>query len=277
MNRKIIPEIPVIDNYGNEVDYVFNLLQAVFAVTGKVVDIAEIAVYSGMANRFVWIPGKWAGGNESIESINETPFETEICILKTFGWDAECIIVKRDSDNKLLSPGKERIRQDFVDAIDKDHPVLYRTLNCHRLNMIIGYENDGSKIVSKDAVDPVNGVHTDSETVFRDNWEEIITEYILLKKKIETASERDRILDVLKMIVARARITVDICGKNVGFAAWESYLHDLEFDDFSVLSLDEVQSRFGIYCDGLCQIWGRNASLPYFHLLHIRELSLQFI
>jgi len=266
MSRKIISNIPEIDNNGNEVDYVFNLLQAVFAIMGTKVDKSEIAVHSGIANRFVWVPGRWAGGNESIESTNETPFETEIRIFKTFGWDARYITVLRDGSKKPLNTDNKQIRYDFVDAIDKDYPVLYRTVHCKRLNIIIGYEDNGSKIICKDAVETA-GVNTNSETVFRDNWEDIITEYILLKEKTEPAPERERALCTLELIVNRARSTDYICNKKVGLAAWESFLHDLEFDDFSQLTHDEIRRRMGIYCDGLCQIWGRNASLPYYRQL----------
>ena len=45
---------------------------------------------------------------------------------------------------------------------------------------------------------------------------------------------------------------------------WESYLHDLEHDDFSPIDDSESGRRFGIYCDGLCQIWARNESLAFY-------------
>jgi len=264
MSRKIIPNIPVIDNYGNEVDYGFNLLKALFAIAGENVEKAELAVYSGMANRFVWKPGKWAGGNEVMDSINETPFEAEIRLLKTIGWDAKYITVQRDSDGNPLNMDSEQIRQDFVAAIDRGYPVLFQTLRCRRLNMIIGYENDGRKLIAKVAVDATGGGHADSETEILDNWEETMTGYILLKEKRETAPERERLLDLFKLIVSRAYKTDDICDKKVGFAAWESYLHDLEHDDFSSLDDKQVWKRMGIYCDGLCQIWARNESLPFY-------------
>jgi len=88
--------------------------------------------------------------------------------------------------------------------------------------------------------------------------------YILLKEKSETAPERERVIDLFKLVVSRAHCTDDVCGKKVGFAAWESYLHDLEYNDFSVIDDNEVGRRLGVYMDGLCQIWARNESLPFY-------------
>ena len=262
LNRKIIPNIPEIDNYGNEVDYGFNLLKALFAIAGEDVEKAELAVYSGMANRFVWTPGRWVYGNEVMDSINETPFEAEIRLLKTIGWDAKYITVHRDNDGKPLNMDNVQIRQDFVAAIDRGYPVLFQTLRCRRLNMIIGYEDSGRKLISKVAIEDPRGVHGDSETSILEDWENTMSEYILLKEKQKTAPERERLLDLFQLIVSRACRTEDICGKKVGFAAWQSYLHDLEYDDFSSLDDKDVGRRMGIYCDGLCQIWARNESLP---------------
>ena len=266
MSRKIIPNIPVIDNYGNEVDYGFNLLKAIFAIAGEEVEKAELAVYSGMANRFVWMPGKWAGGNEVMDSINETPFEAEIRLLQTIGWVAKYITVHRDKNGSPLNMDNEQIRRDFVDAIDRGYPVLFQTLRCRRLNIVVGYESDGQKIITKEAVD-TNGVNVDSETNVLNDWEDTMTGYILLKEKRETAPERERLLDLFKLIVSHAHRTDDICKKKVGFAAWQSYLHDIEHDDFSAFDDKEVGRRFGIYCDGLCQIWARNESLPFYRNL----------
>ena len=272
MSRKIIPNVPVIDNYGNEVDYGFNLLKAIFAIAGENVDKAELAVYSGMANRFVWTPGKWAGGNEVMDSINETPFESEIRLLQTIGWVAKYITVHHDKNGNPLNMDSEQICRDFVNAIDTGYPVLFQTLRCRRLNMAIGYERDGKKLIIKEAIE-TNGTHTDSETAVLDDWENTMTGYILLKEKRETAPERERILDLFRFVVSRWHRSDDICKKKVGFAAWQSYLYDIEYDDFSSIDDKGSGKRFGIYCDGLCQIWARNESLPFYRDLAERYLE----
>ena len=124
MSRRIIPNIPVIDNYGNEVNYIINLLEATFSVAGKETDKAELAAYSGMSNRFCWTDGKWVHGNEAVDSINETPFEADVRLLKAIGWAAKYITVHRDKDGSPLNTDNEQIRQDFVATIDKGYPVL---------------------------------------------------------------------------------------------------------------------------------------------------------
>jgi len=266
MSRKIIPHIPEVGYYGNEVDYVFNLLEATFAGAGENIDKAELAVYSGIANRLVWKPGDWNFGYEAMDSIDQAPFETKLRLLKTFGWDAKYIKVLR-GDGKPLNTDNEQIRRDFVESIDKGYPVMYHVAN-HRHYMLIGYENDGSVIVGKGGIDGENDEKI-SETIIQKNWEETISEYILLKEKSEPVPERERFLDLLKLIVSRARRTDKINGMNIGFAAWEAYLHDLEFSDFSKLSLDELGrgGRMGVYCDGLCQIWERSSTLPYYKII----------
>jgi len=270
VNRKIIPNIPEVDYYGNEVDYIFNLLTATFAGAGDKIDRAELAVYSGVANRFVWKAGDWNFGYEAMDSIDQTPFETKLRLLRTFGWDARYIKVLRDSDGKPLNTDSEQIRRDFVGSIDVGHPIMYqmndhKNMNFHRPYVLIGYENDGSKIISKGGLDGEND-EKKSETITHENWEETVSEYILLKNKSEPMPERERFLDLLKLIVSRARNTNLINEMNVGFAAWEAYLNDLEFSDFSQLTLEEIgiAGRMGIYCDGLCQIWERNGTLPYY-------------
>jgi len=269
MSRRIIPNIPVIDNYGNEVNYIINLLEATFSAAGKETDKAELAAYSGMSNRFCWTDGEWVHGNEAMDSINETPFEAEVRLLKAIGWVAKYITVHRDKDGSPLNTDNEQIRQDFVAAIDKGYPVLYMDAETHRYNIVIGYEDNGHKIICKNHV-PTLAVHIDSETVLLADWEKTITEYILLKEKVELAPERERALDLFRLIVSLAHRTDEMNGKKVGFAAWESYLRMLEHDDFSALSLDELgmpDGRMCIYCDGLCQIYGRKEALPYYRAL----------
>ncbi|MCL2815501.1 MAG: hypothetical protein FWD23_12945, partial [Oscillospiraceae bacterium] len=267
MQRKIIPNIPEINYYGNEVDYVFSLLASIFNGAGDKTELAELAVYSGMANRFVWIPGSWSRGCECLGSIDETPYENIVRLLKTFGWEAKCIKVLRDNQGKPLNTDNEQIKKDFVDSIDKGFPIMSLCTKNHRFNAVIGYENCGSTIVCKEGTDGENNEKI-SVTVSRDNWEDTISDYILLKEKSAPVPERERFLDLLKLIVYRARRTDKIKGKmNVGFAAWEAYLYMLEHEDLSELSPNEVNDILGQYCDGLCQIWGRNGGLPYFRSL----------
>jgi len=270
MRRKIIPNIPNVDYNGNEVDYVFNLLAATFAGAGETIDQAELAAYSGMANRFVWKPDAWQVGYEALDSIDQTPFETMIRLLKSFGWDAKYVSVLRDSDGKPLNTDSEQIRRDFVDSIDNGYPILhhmgnYEDSKYHRPCVTIGYESDGSVIITKSGLDGEDAYSEKfSETIAHENWEQAVSAYVILKGKVAALPERERFLELLKLIVSRANMTDKINGMHVGFAAWEAYLHDIEFSDFSHLSPEEVGARMGVYCDGLCQIWGRNAGLPFY-------------
>lgn len=270
MERKIIPNIPDVVYYGNEVDYIFSLLASIFNGAGDKTELAELAVYSGMANRFVWIPGCWSRGCECLGSIDETPYEDIVRLLKTFGWEAKCIKVLRDKQGKPLNTDSYKIKNDFVDSIDKGFPIMSLSTKNHRFNAVIGYENCGSTIVCKEGTDGPNNEKT-SVTNTRDNWEDTISDYILLKEKNETAPERERFLDLLKLIVYRARRTDKIKGKmNVGFAAWKEYLYMLEHENLSESSSEKVNDILGQYCDGLCQIWGRNGGLPYYRSLASR-------
>ena len=267
MERKIIPNIPDVVYYGSEVDYAFSLLASIFNGAGDKTELAELAVYSGMANRFVWIPGSWSRGCECLGSIDETPYEDIVRLLKTFGWEAKCIKVLRDGDGKPLNTDNEQIKNDFVDSIDRGFPVMSLSSKNHRFNVVIGYENGGNTIVCKEGTDGPNDEKI-SVTTTRDILEEAVSDYILLKEKSETVPERERFLDLLKLIVFRARRTDKIHGnKHVGFAAWEAYLHMLEHEDLSELLPEQVNNILGQYCDGLCQIWGRNGGLPYYRSL----------
>jgi len=273
MERKIIPNIPEVNYDGNEVNYVFSLLTSIFNGAGDNAELAELAVYSGMANRFVWIPGSWSRGCECLGSIDETPYEDIVRLLKTFGWEAKCIKVLRDNQENPLNMDSEQIKKDFVNSIDKGFPVMSLSTKNHRFNAVIGYENCGSTIICKEGTDGPNYEHL-SGTVSRDHWEDTISDYILLKEKNETTPERVRFLELLKLIVYRARRTDKIDSKtmqvssaNVGFAAWEAYLYMLAHEDLSEQPSGKVIDVLGQYCDGLCQIWGRNGGLPYYRSL----------
>ena len=267
MDKNIIPNIPEINYDGNEVDYVFNLLVSIFNGAGDKTELAELAVYSGMANRFVWIPGSWSRGCECLGSIDEAPYEDILRLLNFYRWEAKCVKVHRDIQGNPLNTDNDQIRTDFVCSIDKGFPIMSLSTNNHRFNAVIGYENSGCAIVCKEGTDGPNGERM-SVTSTRDNWEVAISDYIVLLKKNETAPERERFLDLLRLIVFRARRTDKIKGViNVGFAAWEAYLHMLEHEDLSELPPEKVGDILGQYCDGLCQIWGRNGGLPYYRSL----------
>lgn len=269
MNRKIIPNIPKIGYYGNETEFGVNLLAAAFNITGDKIDRSELSFYSGMSNHFCWIEGDWLGsrGCECFGNNNETPFHEELRLLKTIGWSAVYVIVKRDNNGKVLNIDKEQIKHDFTESIGKGYPILSKRTDNHRYNIIIGYEDDGDKIVYKEATDEDE---KDVETLVHNNWQDEIEYYILLKERLKPAPERRRILEQLKLIVGHARRTDKIRGSILsGFSAWNAYLHMLEYEDLSSLPLDmgkdSVKLRLEIYCDGLCQIWQRHASLDYLY------------
>lgn len=271
MNRKIIPNIPDIGYYGNETDFAVNLLASTFQIAGTKMDRSELMFYSGMANHFCWIEDNWLGsrGCECFGNNNETPFEEELRLLKTIGWSAKYVIISRDKDGKMLNTDEEQIKRDFVESIDKGYPILARCISNHRYNIVIGYEDNGRKIIRKEAVDEKDG-HKGVETFEYENWENDLRDYIILKKPLEPVPERQRVLEQLKHIVAHARRTDKIRGFiSSGFAAWEAYLHMLEHEDLSSLPLDapnedSISLRLGIYCDGLCQIWERHSALDYY-------------
>ena len=279
MNRKIIQNIPVINYDGNETDFGVNVLAATFDVTGVKTDKTELAFYSGMANHFCWIEGGWvqSRGQECFGNNGETIFEEELRFLKIMGWSAKYVVVNRDKDGTMLNTDGEQIKRDFVESIDKGYPILLRRVKNNRYSFCIGYENDGDIIIFKEAVDKYDGSDDPkiTETSTQENWQNVIRNYIVLKERLEPVSERRRVLEQLEYIIARARKTDKIKGRiSSGFAAWEAFLHMLEHEDLSLLPLledvpdkDSVQLRLGIYCDGLCQIWGRHAALPYYRSL----------
>jgi AraC-like DNA-binding protein len=209
MKRKIIPDIPDITYYGNETDYSVNLLAATFSIAGTKMDRAELAFYSGMANHFCWVEGDWvrSRGCECFGNINETPFQEELRLLKTIGWSAKYVVVSRDKDGTMLNTDEEQIKRDFVESIDKGFPILLKRINTGTYSITIGYEDDGKKIVCKEAVGGGVGEHKDAETFVYENWHEVVLDYIVLNKRLEPVPERQRVLEQLKLITAHARRT----------------------------------------------------------------------
>jgi len=280
--RKVLPNVPVLSYDGNNVAFFTALLEATLRSVGEECDKSKLAVLSGEGNRFCWTAdGTWVRGCEMAESINEHPFDAEKRVLTALGWSVKCVIVERGADGNFVNTDLPKIRQDFVESIDRGFPVLIQYIDhadCNR-DLFFGYEDGGKKVIAYYYNKPGEGggFQSDATPVAWDNWEGNLTWYILLQNKNESASPRETALAMFANIVAHARKTEEIRGKKVGFAAWESFLHHLEHDDFSDLPLnkpdpaDSVAVRFGIYCDALCQIWGRNEALPYY-----RSLAEQF-
>lgn len=275
MRRKLIPNVPEIPYDGNNAAFFITLLEATLKGLGEECDKAKLIALSGEGNRFCWTDGAWVFGNEITESINETPFETENRVLSAIGWNAKYITVQRGPDGRLMNTDTAQIRQDFISAIDRGFPVLirYREHADCDLNVFFGYEDNGEKIIGynyNNGYAPGVSLPTEvSVPVTWDQWENNIAGYILLQEKTDAASERSAALAAFRFISDHARKTSEIRGKKVGLAAWESFLHHLEQDDFSQLSSEEIKSRFFIYCDALCQIDARKGALPYYR--HLAE------
>ena len=94
-------------------------------------------------------------------------------------------------------------------------------------------------------------------------------DYIVLKERLESVFEWQRVLEQLERIIAHARGTDKIRGFILsGNAVWKAYLHMIEYEDSSEIPLDigedNVSLRLGVYCDGLCQIRERHEALPYY-------------
>jgi AraC-like DNA-binding protein len=273
MERKIIPNIPVIDYDGNNAAFFITLLVATLQGIGEDCDRAKLVALSGEGNRFCWTDDAWVFGNETTESINETPFETEYRVLTAIGWSCKYILVQRDKDMNYMNTSPTQIRQDFINTIDSGFPVLIRYLDhadCD-INVFFGYEDEGQKIIGYNYNNGYQvGVSQPIDvnvSVAWDDWENNIAGYILFQKKEESATERSTALSTFKIICEHARKTREIHGKKIGLSAWESFLYHLEFDDFNELSLSDVGNRFIIYCDALCQIYARKEPLPYYQSL----------
>jgi len=273
---RMIPNVPVFYYDGTNAGFFNTLLAAALKCLGEECDRAKLTALSGEGNRFCWMDGKWCGGCEGPEAINEKPWETESRILTAIGWKAKYTTVARDSSGGYTNTDPAQIRRDFVGSIDKGFPVIAQLVKHpeSNINLFFGYEDDGKKIISYDYVKdfkPGVSKHEEYEAVAEDNWENNIAGYILLQGKEETASERNTALSAFKWISQHARRTTEINGKLVGFAAWESYLRMIEHDNFARVSSREVRARLGIYFDAMGQINERKAALPYY-----RSLSEQF-
>ena len=268
---RMIPNVPAIKYDGNNAGIYVTMLHTALQSMGEACDKAKLTALSGAGNRFCWMNGKWYGGCEMPAAINETPYETESRVLNALGWQAKYVTVRRDSSGGYINTDPAQIRRDFIESIDKGFPViayLVKRPDCN-LNLFFGYEDNGRKIISYNYSDGSGGAQLNlseenEKPVAEENWEDNITGYILLQEKEATASERDIALAAFQWISQHARRTKEINGKLVGFAAWEAWIHLLEHDKFTFLSLKEVSKRFGPHCDAVGQINERRGALPYY-------------
>jgi len=271
MSRKLIPNVPEIAYDGNNAAFFITLLKATLHSMGEEHDYAKLTALSGEGNRFCWTDGTWIFGNEVAESINETPVETQHRVLSAIGWNAKYITIQRDRDGNYMNIDRLQIRQDFISSIDNGFPVIARlNMDDNDLNVFFGYTDDGEKIIGyKYNVNHMKNTPPVDATipVEFENWENKLYGYILLQSKSEASDERSTALATFKTISMHANKPNEINGKRIGFAAWESFLHHLEHDDFTALVHPELRDRFIIYCDALCQIHARIGAIPYYESL----------
>lgn len=280
MSRKLISNVPLITMTSDGYSYLTSFVGALYGAlksVGENYDNSELLSYSGLGNRLCWTAGKWIFGNEDIENCNAYPFEIQSRLLSAIGWKVKRIVIERDDNRRPLNITEEKIRQDFIDSLNKGIPVLAQGITddgCkHDYDVFYGYEDDGEKIIGWDYY------QNNDQPFIRENWERELVSYVLLTEKAGPESERKRIISAFRAITAHARQS-EIRGRKVGFAAWESLLNQLEHDDFSKCSLhpsedtpndengvNSLEHRFIIYCDALCQINQRGQILPYYEKL----------
>ncbi len=284
MERRFIPNIPLItmsaDAYVYQTSFIGALYGALIGV-GEEYTHPELLAYSALGNRLCWTPCRWIFGNEMIENNMEYPFEAQNRTLNAIGWEIRKTDVERDIEGNSINITDEQIRRDYVDSINKGIPVLVQGITndgCkHDYDVFFGYEDNGNKIIGWDYY------QDDAEPFVREKWERELISYILLTKKTEPISDRERVINMFKSIVEYSR-KKEIRGKKVAFAAWEAFLRDLEDNDFLNCSLrssndtpqvekerqahatgvHNLEQRFIIYCDALSQIFQRRELSKYF-------------
>ncbi|BCJ97454.1 helix-turn-helix transcriptional regulator [Anaerocolumna chitinilytica] len=277
MTRKLISNVPLITMSSDNMSYMTSFTGALYGVLKSMDEDfsnSQLLAYSGFGNRFCWTAGKWIFGNEDFENCNDTPYKNQMRLLNAIGWKVKIITLLRDETGSLINTEEKQIRQDFVDSINKGIPVLAQGITddgCkHEFDVFFGFEENGEKIIGWDYY------QEHDRPLVRANWEKELNAYILLTEKTQPKSEKECIMEAFKIITAHARKN-EIHGRKVGFAAWEAFLTQLEFDDFSKCcvyasddladSTDGVNSlehRFIIYCDTLGQIYQRNNILDYY-------------
>ncbi len=276
MTRKLIPNVPLITMSADGFAYLTSFTGALYGALKSLCDdydYAQILAYSGFGNRLCWSDGKWVFGNEIIENCNLYPFESQSRLLNYIGWRTHVVSIERNPDGELVNIDEKQMRRDFVDSINKGIPVLAQGITndgCkHDYSIFFGFEEDGRILIGWDYY------QNDNNPLSRENWEKEIKSYILLTDRVTAKTEEECIISMFKQVVKLARIE-EIRGKKIGIAAWQSFLHQLETDDFSKCSLlasgdtppdhdaDNVAHRFIIYCDALTQISQRSSILPYY-------------
>lgn len=280
MARKVISNVPLITMSSDGFAYLTSFTGALYGALkglGENFDNSQLLAYSGLGNRFCWTEGKWIFGNEDFENCNEAPFEIQSQLLDAIGWKVRRKDILRDEGGNPINLTVEQIRQDFVDSLNKDIPVLAQGITddgCkHDYGVFYGYEDNGQKIIGWDYY------QSDGEPFVRENWEKELKGYVILTEKTKPEPEKDCIITAFKWITEHARKD-EIRGKKVGFKAWQTFLRQLEHDDFSKCSLhlsedkptddhgvNSLEHRFIIYCDALCQINQRGQIIEYYKTL----------
>jgi hypothetical protein len=268
--------VPFLEYNGNNAAFFAKTLEAALHGTdgANEWDAARIAAISGEGNRLVWLDGKWGGGCEVIEALNETPFEVEKRVFDAMGWQVKCTAIEHDSNGNFSSADPAQVQQEIVASIDKGIPVIVYRRPDQVYNLFFGYEDNGKKMISWDVHSGDMGGKQNKTLAVLEDWQRGLTACIILQEKTAPKPEKEAALEMFARIVAHARQADEVRGwsgkggfQKVGLAAWESFLNLLENDDFSALALNDVGRRFGIYCDTLCQIWARNCALPYYKSL----------
>ncbi|WP_160688182.1 AraC family transcriptional regulator [Clostridium sp. C2-6-12] len=280
MERKVISNVPLITMSADGFAYLTSFTGALYgALKGLDEDInnPQLLAYSGFGNRFCWTEGKWIFGNEDFENCNETPFEIQSQLLDAIGWKVRRIDIQRDENGKPINIAEEQIREDFVNSLNKGISVLAQGITddgCkHDYGVFYGYEDNGQKIIGWDYY------QSNGEPFIRADWEKELKSYVILTEKTKPEIEKNCIIEAFKRIVEHSKKN-EIRGKKVGFAAWRSFLRQLENDDFSKCSLhpsednpndehgvNSLEHRFIIYCDALCQINQRGQIVGYYRTL----------
>lgn len=282
MNKKIIPNVPIINYDGNNTGLFITILESVLQSLGDSCDRAKLFAVSGEGNRFCWTNGNWVFGNEAIDAVNRYPFETEKLLLNTIGWKAKYVSILNDSDAKIT---ESHIREDFINSINYGYPVIvrYKTHKDCNLNVVFGYEDNGEKIICYNFNNGFEAgislpINVDTPVSYS-NWEENIKEYIILQEKDIRLTERAIALSAFKKIVENFNNCNEINGKFIGKKAWLSFIDNLENEDLSFYKLSAEESPsingqafsmehiFFIYCDALSQINARKEALPYYKKL----------
>ena len=266
MSRKIIANVPLIAISSNSYAYLNSFTAALYAAMQGLKEkwtYTELLMLSGAGNRLCWTEGKWVWGNEQLANCGSHPFEYQDRVLSAIGWKYKNFTIERDENGKITNMNEDEIKQDIMDSIERSMPILAQGLikgDRRDYAVFYGYEDAGSTLIGWDYY------QHNAELYLKENWITNLTGYVIFTEKVAPKSERERALDTFKAIAKHAR-QGEIRGKKVGFAAWEALAKQLEHDDFLKCSvhwskdtpdnehgINNLENRFSIYCDTLCQI-----------------------